>query len=160
MPIRRFLILALLLAAAPFVACAPAPAQMPSRLATFERSTLEIETAGGRHRFTIELALSVEQQTQGLMFRRTMAPDAGMLFVYDVVQPAAFWMKNTFIPLDMLFVGADGRIVNIAERTVPHSTDAVPSAGPIKAVLELNGGTSQRLGIRPGDRVRHPLIAN
>ncbi len=152
---RRLLVaLALLLAAAPLAA------QSPGRLATFEKSTLEIEAAGGRHRFTIELALSVEQQSQGLMFRRTMAPDAGMLFVYDLPQPTAVWMKNTLIPRDMLFVGADGRIVNIAERTVPHSTDAVPSAGPVKAVLELNGGTAQRLGIRPGDRVRHPLVAN
>ncbi|WP_029006747.1 DUF192 domain-containing protein [Azospirillum halopraeferens] len=130
-------------------------------LETFERSTLVVETAaGGSFRFDVELALTSAQQAQGLMFRETMAADAGMLFVYDRPQPAAFWMKNTLITLDMLFVGSDGRIVNIHERAVPGSLDAVRSAGPVKGILEINGGMSARLGIRPGDRVVHPVFGN
>ena len=129
-------------------------------LETFGRSTLTIETAaGGRYRFDVELAETPAQQAQGLMFREKMAADAGMLFVYDRPQPASFWMKNTLIPLDMIFIGADGRVVNIHERAVPHSLDAIPSAGPVKAILEINGGMSSRLGIRPGDRVVHPVFA-
>lgn len=125
-------------------------------LESFQKSTLTVETAsGGKFRFDVELALTPAQQAQGLMFRQTMADDAGMLFIYDRVQPASFWMKNTLIPLDMLFIGADGRIVNIHDRAVPQSLDSVNSAGPVKAILELNGGMSARLGIRPGDRVVH-----
>ena len=124
-----------------------------------ETSELWIETArGGRFSFTVELAVTSEQQAQGLMFRESMAPDAGMLFVFDRVRQAAFWMKNTLIPLDMLFIGADGRIVNIAERTTPLSTESVPSAAPVQAVLEINGGLSRMLGIAPGDRVIHELL--
>lgn len=121
----------------------------------FPKSALTIETASGAHRFNIELAQTPEQMSFGLMFRKQMAPDAGMLFVYDTPRMAAMWMKNTFIPLDMLFIGADGRIVNIAERTVPHSEATIASNGPVRATLELNGGAAARLGIKPGDRVRH-----
>lgn len=140
-----------------FLAAAPGGA---AALEQFQRSSLTVETAAGqRFRFDVEIAQSPAQQAQGLMFREKMEPDAGMLFVYDQPQPSSFWMKNTLIPLDMLFVGADGRIVNIHERAVPHSTDAIRSAKPVKAILELNGGMSARLGIRAGDRVVHPLIA-
>jgi hypothetical protein len=125
---------------------------------TFEKSALTIETAGGTHKFDIELAQTSEQMSFGLMFRRQLAPDAGMLFIYDPPRPAAMWMKNTYIPLDMLFIGTDGRIVNIAERTVPHSEATVASTGTVRATLELNGGSAARLGIKPGDRVRHPAI--
>lgn len=140
-----------------FLAAAPGAA---TALEQFQRSALTVETAAGqRFRFNVELAQSPAQQAQGLMFRDKMEADAGMLFVYGQVQPAAFWMKNTLIPLDMLFVAADGRIVNIHERAVPHSTDSIRSAAPVKAILEINGGMSARLGIRAGDRVVHPLIA-
>jgi len=132
----------------------PAAAQQP--LLSFDKDTLTIETAAGaKHSFNIELAVTPEQMAQGLMFRKQMAADAGMLFVYPAPSPTAFWMKNTYIPLDMLFIAADGHILNIAERTIPLTETPVPSAGPVKDVLELNGGTSQRLGIKPGDRVRH-----
>lgn len=125
-------------------------------LESFARSTLTIETAGGgKYRFDVELAETPAQQAQGLMYRERMAADAGMLFTYDRPQPASFWMKNTLIPLDMIFIGADGRIVNIHANAVPHSLDAVNSAGPVKGILEINGGMSARLGIRPGDRVVH-----
>lgn len=125
-------------------------------LETFARSSLVIETAaGGRYRFDVELAETPMQQMQGLMFREKLAPDAGMLFLYDRPQPASFWMKNTLIPLDMIFIGADGKVVNIHQNAVPHSLDGVNSAGPVKGILEINGGMSARLGIRAGDRVLH-----
>jgi len=94
------------------------------------------------------------------MFRRTMAPDAGMLFHYKTPTLATMWMRNTLIPLDMLFVDAQGRIVNIHERAVPQSLDVIAAAAPVRAVIELNGGTAARLGIAPGDRVQHPIFGN
>jgi uncharacterized membrane protein (UPF0127 family) len=96
---------------------------------------------------------------QGLMFRRAMAADAGMLFEYDRVQPVQFWMKNTLIPLDMLFIGADGTVLDIHERAVPLSLDPIGSDKPVLGVLELNGGTVSRLGIKRGDRIDHPMFA-
>jgi uncharacterized membrane protein (UPF0127 family) len=123
---------------------------------TFATSELWIETAAGaRHHFAIELALTSAQQAQGLMFRESLAPDAGMLFIFPEARQASFWMKNTLIPLDMMFIGADGRIVNIARRTKPLTTDSVPSEGPVLAVLEVNGGLADLLGIRRGDLVAH-----
>ena len=146
----RGAVMALLLLVAAFPAVA---------LESFQKSKLTVETAGGgKFRFTVELALTPGQQAQGLMYRQSMPADAGMLFVYDRVQPASFWMKNTLIPLDMLFIAADGRIVNIHERAVPESLDSVSSDGPVKAILELNGGMASRLGIHPGDRVVSPDI--
>jgi len=146
MPSRRLL---LALFAALMFASAPALAQ----LQTFAKGEVTVESATGPHKFAVEVATTPEQHEQGLMFRRSMAADAGMLFDFGTPAPQTFWMKNTLIPLDMLFVGADGRIVNIHERAVPLSTDMIPSAGPVRAVVELNGGTAARLGIRPGDRV-------
>ena len=121
-------------------------------------SELVIDTAGGPRKFTVEVARNASERATGLMFRTELAPDRGMLFDYDHAQPVIMWMKNTFIPLDMLFIGADSRVVNIAEWTTPRSLDEVPSKGPVKAVLELNGGTAARLGIRPGDRVQHSVF--
>ena len=92
------------------------------------------------------------------MFRQSLAPDAGMLFDFNAPSPVSMWMKNTFVPLDMLFVDAGGHIVNIGERTVPGSLEPVTAAAPVRAVLELNGGTAARLGIRPGDRVLFPIF--
>lgn len=125
----------------------------------FEVATLEIRTRTGSHWFTVELARTARQHARGLMFRRRLAPDTGMLFLYRTTQPVTMWMKNTFVPLDMLFVAADGRIVRIAQRTVPHSIQTIPSGGPVSAVLEVNGGTAERLGIRTGDRIVHPAFA-
>jgi len=140
------------------VPAAPASAQQPG--VKFDKSTLTIETARGSHKFDVELALTQEQMSLGLMFRRQMAADAGMLFIYETPRPAMMWMKNTFIPLDMLFIGADGRIVNIAERTVPHSEATVASTGPVRATLELKAGSAARLGVKPGDRVRHKVFGD
>lgn len=133
---------------------APAAAQP----AQFGRAQLSIVTATGRHLFHVEVARSQAQMTQGLMFRRELAPDAGMIFEYPQPTVATMWMKNTLIPLDMLFVDARGHIVNIAERTIPLSEDVIAAAAPVTAVIELNGGTAARLHIKPGDRVLSPFF--
>lgn len=129
-----------------------------AQLQRFPTAELTIVTAAGRHKFTVELASTPAQMEQGLMFRRSLAPDAGMLFDFKTPVMASMWMKNTFIPLDMLFIDAQGRIVNLHERTVPGSLEPVSAAAPARAVLELNGGTAARLGIRPGDRVLFPIF--
>ena len=127
-------------------------------LQQFPRSELTIISATGPHRFKVELAETPAQMTQGLMFRTSLAPDAGMLFDYRRPTPATMWMRNTLIPLDMLFVDARGRIVNIHERAVPQSDAIIAAAAPVRAVIELNGGTAARLGIKPGDRVIYPIF--
>ncbi|MDA0786881.1 MAG: DUF192 domain-containing protein [Proteobacteria bacterium] len=119
----------------------------------FDRSTLKIETAEGVHSFDVELAVNDDQRARGLMFRNEMAPDAGMLFVYRSDRVLTMWMANTYLPLDMLFIGADGRIVRIAENTIPLSHTTISSRMRARAVLELNAGTARRLGISAGDRV-------
>jgi len=144
----------LLLAIVLLVAAPPALAQLEH----FPTCELTIASATGPHKFQIEIATTPRQMEQGLMFRRNLAPDAGMLFDYGQPMPAMMWMKNTLIPLDMLFVDAKGRIVNIRERAVPGSLDTIPAAGPVRATIELNGGTAARLGIKPGDKVVHPIF--
>jgi len=119
---------------------------------------LAIATASGTQRFMVELADTPERRAVGLMHRQSMPADHGMLFDFKADAQVAMWMHNTRIPLDMLFIAKDGRIVNIAERAVPFSETTIPSKGPVRAVLELNGGTSARLGIKPGDRVSHPMF--
>ena len=136
------------------------PSGPAGALERFEWSELVVETADGPRTFRVELAVSPQQQAQGLMFRRQMDADAGMLFPYDRPQKVSFWMKNTFIPLDMLFIAADGTIESIRERTVPHSEEPVRSIGKVRAVLELNSGSASRLRIKPGDRVRHAIFGN
>jgi uncharacterized membrane protein (UPF0127 family) len=133
-------------------------AQTPSAYG-FQRSELVIVSGSRRHEFTVELAVTPQQLGQGLMYRRSMASDAGMLFDFSRRGGrASMWMKNTYIPLDMLFIRADGEIESIAERTVPHSLETISSKGPVRGVLELNGGTAARLGIEPGDIVEHPIF--
>lgn len=106
------------------------------------------------HRFTVEVASSAEQQSMGLMYRNQLAPDRGMIFPFDPPRDASFWMRNTLIPLDMIFVRADGTITNIEANTVPYSEEPVRSAGPVAAVLEIAGGRSAELGIKAGDKVK------
>ena len=138
-----------------FFVAFPALAQ---NAAPFERSSLVIESAKERHAFSVEVARSTQQQAQGLMYRRDMAADHGMLFDYNPPRRVAMWMKNTFLPLDMLFIAFDGRVARIAQRTLPQSLDMIDSAGPVRGVLELNAGTVARLGIAVGDRVVHPIF--
>ena len=152
---RRSLLVVAVLA----VAFCVTPPAARAQLATFGKSELTIDTAAGKQHFTIEEAKTNQQMMQGLMYRQAMAADAGMLFEYDHPQPVSFWMKNTFIPLDMLFIGADGTVLDIHERAVPLSLDAIATDKPVLGVLELNGGTVSRLGIKRGDRVEHPLFA-
>lgn len=113
---------------------------------------LTIRSATGEHRFTVEIAATPEQQQRGLMFRSAVGPDEGMIFPYDPPQDAAFWMKNTLVPLDMLFIRADGTIARISH-AVPLSLDPVPAGEPVAAVLEIRGGRAAELGIREGDAV-------
>lgn len=110
-------------------------------------------SSGETHAFTVEIARTFEEQAQGLMYRETLAPDAGMIFVYAKETRQSMWMKNTLIPLDMVFIRRDGRISHIHERAVPGSLDTISSRGRVAAVLELRGGTVARLGIGVGDRV-------
>jgi hypothetical protein len=123
-------------------------------------TSLEIVTAEARHAFAVELATTPEQRALGLMHRESLAPDAGMLFVFPRPRPVSFWMKDTLISLDMLFIEPDGRIGAIAERTTPLSEEPIPSGIPVRGVLEVPGGTVERLGIRVGDRVLHPSFGN
>jgi uncharacterized protein len=124
----------------------------------FELQPLEIVTKTGVHSFAVELVTTPEQQAQGLMFRRELPEGQGMLFDFHREQPTTFWMKNTYIPLDMIFIRGDGRILRVAENTVPLSEALVPSGGPVRAVLEVIAGTAKKMGIAPGDRVAHPIF--
>jgi uncharacterized membrane protein (UPF0127 family) len=138
---------------------APAFADAQNKTA-FPTGELTIETSGGAKRFSIELADNDEHRALGLMHRPSMAADHGMLFDFKRDEVVAMWMRNTRIPLDMLFIARDGRVVNIAKRTVPFSEQSIFSDGPVRAVLELNGGTTDRLQIKPGDKVLHPVFNN
>jgi len=113
-------------------------------------------TAGKKHRFTVEVARTEAQQAQGLMNRESLAPDRGMIFPYDPPVAASFWMKNTLIPLDMIFIRSDGTIARIEANTAPLSLDPVAAGEAVGAVLELAGGRSAELGITPGARVEWP----
>ncbi|AQS63152.1 DUF192 domain-containing protein [Rhizobium rhizogenes] len=127
----------------------------------FSSEPLTVETASGKaHDFVAELALDNAQREQGLMFRKSMPPENGMLFDFGEARDVAMWMRNTLIPLDMLFIARDGRITHIHENAVPHSEAIISSRGPVKFVLELNGGTAKRYGIKPGDMVRSAQIGN
>jgi hypothetical protein len=121
--------------------------------------TLSIATQGGQKQtFKVEVARNDADRAQGLMFRRSMPADQGMLFDFARVEPVSMWMQNTYLPLDMLFIRADGTIARIAANTEPLSTRTIPSGEPVLAVLELNAGTAAKLGIKPGDRVEHPVF--
>jgi uncharacterized membrane protein (UPF0127 family) len=115
---------------------------------------------GVHHDFNVEVAKTMEQETVGLMFRPTVAPDGGMLFDWGHPEPSQMWMKNTITSLDMVFINADGTIRHIAENTVPRSLAVIDSHGPVRATLELAAGTTQRLDIRVGDKVLFPIFGN
>ena len=117
-----------------------------------------VARSGAVHDFQVEVADTAQERQIGLMFRRILPPDHGMLFDYRHSRRVSMWMKNTLIPLDMLFIEADGTIESIRERAVPHSLESIPSEGRVQGVLELPGGTVERLGITPGDRVVHHIF--
>lgn len=141
----------------PIAACQPSPSTAVSlerSAAGLEQVPLTITTAKGKaHRFTVEVARTPEEQAHGLMDRQSLAPDRGMIFPYEPAQPVGFWMKNTLIPLDMIFVAPGGRILRIEANTVPLSLDPVGSGDAVEAVLEIAGGRSAELGIAAGDQI-------
>jgi len=119
---------------------------------------LEIVTKTGVQVFSVEMATTEQEKETGLMYRKELADGQGMLFDFSPEQQVSMWMKNTYIPLDMIFIRADGRILRIAENTEPLSTKIIPSMGLAKGVLEVIGGTAKKYGIAPGDRVGHALF--
>jgi uncharacterized membrane protein (UPF0127 family) len=147
--LRAWLLVALVIAVGAFASPA-------SQAASFQ--PLEIVTKNGVHVFSVEMATTEEEKTTGLMYRKELPDGKGMLFDFSPEQQVSMWMKNTYIPLDMIFIRADGRILRIAENTEPLSTKIIPSGGPAKGVLEVIAGTAQKYGIQPGDRVAHPLF--
>jgi hypothetical protein len=124
-----------------------------------EFDSLSIATASGVHAFKVEIAASEAARETGLMRRRFMPADRGMLFEFDREAPVSFWMKNTYIPLDMIFIARNGSVTRIAADAEPLSERLIPSGGPCVAVLELNGGAAARIGLKVGDRVRHPFFS-
>lgn len=119
---------------------------------------VEVVSDTGVHGFTVDIADEPAEQRRGLMFRRSLAPDAGMLFLYEEEQPLSYYMRNTYVSLDIIYIDAEGRIVSIARNAVPLSEESLPSGPPAIAVLEVNAGTAHRLGFGEGDRVRHPFF--
>ena len=144
------------LAAALALVVTLAPGLTPVR--ALDRNTVEIATSSGVHVFTVEIADTEAAREKGLMFRKSLPPGHGMLFDFHREAPVGFWMKNTYIPLDMIFIRSNGRIANIAENAKPMSETVIPSDGPVLAVLEVAGGTARKLGIAPGDRVANPIF--
>ncbi|HEY6860957.1 MAG TPA: DUF192 domain-containing protein [Pseudolabrys sp.] len=122
------------------------------------QQTLEIASKTGVHSFAVEVVDNDADRAKGLMYRKELPEGRGMLFDFHRDQDVSFWMQNTYIPLDMVFIRGDGRILRIEENTEPLSTRLIPSGGPVRAVLEVMGGTTRKLGITPGDRVASPVF--
>jgi uncharacterized protein len=123
--------------------------------ATMKRERLTLVTAAGERVIEIEVAVSLDEKAKGLMFRTALADTAGMLFPYDGAQDITMWMKNTYIPLDMVFIRGDGIVHRIEVKTEPLSEKVIAAGAPVTAVLELAGGAAERLGLKAGDRVLH-----
>jgi uncharacterized protein len=143
-------------ARAPAQVQAPAPPRPPSPLRPLE--SVDIVTRRGVKHFKVEIADNAEAREYGLMFRKSLAPDHGMLFEFDRPDRQAFWMKNTLISLDIIYIGTDGRIVSIAADARPMDETPLYSKGPAIGVLEIEGGLAAKLGIQPGDAVHHPFF--
>ena len=153
--IARRLLLAAVLAFAGF-SCASAAGPVNTGLRV---EPLEIVTAkGATHRFEVEIADTDDTREIGLMNRRALAPDRGMLFEFDMVGRQSFWMKDTLIPLDIIFIAPDGKIDSIAANARPLSLDPVMSKHGANGVLEINGGLARKLGVKPGDTIKHPFF--
>ena len=138
------------------LACAFMLVSAATLAANLPRDTLLVETGSSQHRFDVEVADDPTERAEGLMYREALADNAGMLFLYPKPQPVEFWMKNTPLSLDIVFVRQDGTIARIAENTTPMSEDLIPSGEPVVAVLEVKAGIMQQLGIAAGDRLRNP----
>lgn len=136
------------------IAVAPARAEAP----VFRREPVTVVTAAGETEFSAEIADTDALQQYGLMFRYTLPEDRAMLFDFGETRAVGMWMKNTYIALDMVFIRADGTVASVAENTVPHSLEVIGSGEPVLAVLEVAAGTAKRLGLKPGDKVYHPIF--
>ena len=123
-------------------------------------STVVIDTSNGPVKFDVEMANDQQSQEYGLMFRKSLAPKAGMLFDFHTTVETDFWMKNTLIPLDIIFIRMDGTISSIAPDAVPMSTTQIPAVEPIRAVLEIGGGRAAQFGIFPGEKVHNAIFGN
>jgi len=154
---RRSLLLAIASLALPATPKAEASVHGPGG-GGLRVESLDVLTASGAHHFKVEIADTGAKRERGLMFRTSLAPDRGMLFDLKTPRPVAFWMKNTLISLDMLFIAADGRIISIARDAVPKSKVPIPSGGNARAVLEIAGGQAARIGAGPGDRIRYRIF--
>ena len=130
----------------------------PRRRAPTRSKRLTVSTQTGDHAFSVEIAATTATRERGLMDRRFMPMDRGMLFEFERDEPVAFWMKNTYIPLDMIFIARNGAVTRIVDRAEPLSETTIPSGGPCAAVLELNGGVAAEIGVKVGDLVRHPFF--
>ena len=126
----------------------------------FKKSSLVIVTASREIKFDVEMATTDAERAHGLMFRKQLGAYEGMLFDFFKEMPVSFWMKNTLIPLDMVFIAGDGTIKHVHANAVPMSTDTIPSQYPVRAVLEINGGSAALLGIKPGDKVKQAIFGN
>lgn len=156
--IRVLYIWMLLFGAAPVAAADGSDATELDRI--FQRSTLQIATPDARlHTFKIWIADDEQRRARGLMFVKHLAAEDGMLFVYPQPQPISMWMKNTLVPLDMLFVAADGKVARVVENTKPQSLTTIESGSPVLAVVELAAGSAARLKIAAGARVIHPVFS-
>jgi uncharacterized protein len=140
------------LAAATLVACWALLAALPAARAAGQ-DTIEIVTRTGVHAFSVELATNTAERAVGLMYRKELPEGRGMLFDFHDEQPVQFWMHNTYISLDMIFIASDGRVVRVAENAKPMSDELIPSGRPVRAVLEVIAGTARKFGIAAGDRV-------
>jgi hypothetical protein len=123
-------------------------------------ATITIDTAKGPHTFKVEIAGDDASREKGLMFRKTMAADAGMIFDFHQEVMPTFWMKNTVLPLDIIFIRSDGAISSVAANAVPMSLAPIPSSEPVRAVLELNAGRAKALGLGPGSKVHSAIFGN
>jgi uncharacterized membrane protein (UPF0127 family) len=158
-PMSRRKLLALLVAST--VACIPLVQAQTAAQPELTKEKLEIVTRDGKvHDFNVEMALRPDQQTVGLMFRPSVPEDGGMLFDWHGERPSQMWMKNTLAPLDMVFIGADGKVRAIAENTVPQSLATIDSRLPVRATLELAAGTTAKMDIRVGDTVKQRIFGN
>lgn len=152
---------ALLAVLTPGLAAGEPPKHADSKVAAAKLTTerLDVVSATGTHTFDVEIATTAQQQALGLMFRTSLAADKGMLFHNGKEREITMWMKNTYIPLDMVFIRADGIVHRIEMGTEPFSERVIPSEGDAAAVLEVKAGTAARIGLKAGDRVEHPLFA-
>ena len=146
MSFRKWSILLLGIVPLLIVSANQALAQMPT-------GTAVIETAKGTFQFTVERAETPNDRSRGLMYRRSMPADHGMMFTWESDTNISMWMANTVLALDMVFIKSDGRVHRVHENAVPFSRENIPAGAPIRQVLELNAGTAERIGIKPGDKI-------